>query len=63
MDQPLETRPSILKILTTKEGFNYCRKRWGKKFLIYFSIWFVTKWTLTIIFGKQIIEWFGGLFG
>ena len=63
MDQPFESRPSLFKLLTTKEGFNYLRARYGRKFIIGFSIWFVTKWTLTIVFGKEIIEWFGRLFG
>lgn len=62
MKPEVRPRPTLLKLLTTKEGFNYCRERYGKKFLIGFSIWFVTKWTLTIIFGKEIIEWFQRIF-
>lgn len=62
MKPEAQPRPSLFKLLTTKEGFNYYRERYGRKFLIGFGIWFVTKWTLTIIFGKEIIEWFQRIF-
>lgn len=33
-------------------------KKHGKKAIVIFLIYFVTKWTLTILFGAQIIAFF-----
>ena len=38
-------------------------KKYGKKAIIVFLIYFVVKWTLTIFFGAQIIAYFKGWFG
>jgi hypothetical protein len=35
----------------------------GKKALIIFLIYFVTKWTLTIVFGAKIVAAIGSWFG
>ena len=32
----------------------------GKKALLVFGIYFVTKWGLTLLFGQQILEWIRG---
>jgi len=32
----------------------------GKKSLLVFGIYFVTKWGLTLLFGQQILEWIRG---
>jgi hypothetical protein len=33
-------------------------KKYGKKALVIFLVYFVTKWTLTILFGAKIIAGF-----
>lgn len=33
-------------------------KKHGKKAIVVFLVYFVVKWTLTIVFGAQIIAWF-----
>ncbi len=38
-------------------------KKHGKKAVLIFLIYFVTKWTLTILFGAQIISYFKGFLG
>ena len=38
-------------------------KKHGKKAVAVFLVYFVVKWTLTIVFGAQIIAWFKGWIG
>lgn len=38
-------------------------KKHGKKAVVIFLIYFVIKWTLTIMFGAQIIAYFKNLLG
>jgi len=32
----------------------------GKKSLLVFGVYFITKWGLTLLFGQQILEWIRG---
>ncbi|MEK7255139.1 MAG: hypothetical protein AAB316_10370, partial [Bacteroidota bacterium] len=43
--------------MNIKESLKKYYKKHGKKALVIFLIYFVTKWTLTIIFGAKIIAW------
>ena len=38
-------------------------KKHGKKAIVVFLVYFVVKWTLTIVFGAQIIAWFKNWIG
>lgn len=38
-------------------------RRHGKKAVIAFLIYFITKWTLTILFGAQILTFIKGCLG
>lgn len=48
--------------MNPKKTLRNLYKRHGKKALIAFGVYFVTKWTLTFIFGAQIIAFVKGLF-
>jgi len=46
--------------------FDFLRKSYkknGKKAIVVFLIYFVTKWTLTILFGARIISFFQNWLG
>jgi hypothetical protein len=32
----------------------------GKKSLLVFAVYFVAKWSITFLYGKQILEWIKG---
>ncbi|MBR9920274.1 MAG: hypothetical protein GYB31_05485 [Bacteroidetes bacterium] len=41
-----------------KEKFKNFRKKYGRKALYAFLVYFVAKWTLTIFFGARLIDFF-----
>jgi hypothetical protein len=41
-----------------KQRFQQFREKHGKKALLIFLVYFVTKWTLTLVFGAKIFTWF-----